>query len=317
MPKVGSILNTIKVTECAFNENEILLLKELMRVLQTEITPGLQQPFAVLRKKGKNFSSVLHAHPELELVWVRRGRGQWIIGQQMGAFEENEMILLGSNLAHRWIHEESARPEAQSMVLYFHPELLSKSFYEMPVAETFRELFQMASQTGVRITGNTKERIAGKMEKLSRLTGLSVCFGILELLQFLSLHPNDWERPLATKADSVLRQQSVEDRLQPIYKYVATNFSKDISLAEIAAMAHLSETAFCRLFKQRTQTHFVAYLNEVRVQHACERLHSSDDSISQIALACGFHSLSNFNKCFRRARGLSPLHYRQKFLKLQ
>ncbi|MFN4314035.1 MAG: helix-turn-helix domain-containing protein [Chitinophagaceae bacterium] len=285
-----------------------------MRVLQTEITPGLQQPYAVVRKKGKSFTSVLHAHPELELVWVRRGRGQRIIGQQISHFEENDMILLGSNLPHRWIYDETIGKEAQSVVIYFHPGLLAEKFYDMPAAESIRELLQAASNTGIQITGPARARMAGKVEKLSRQSGLSVCLGILELLHYLSQQRSAWQLPAA--GETVIRHQSMEDRLQPVYKYVTTHYAKDISLAEIAALVHLSETAFCRLFRQRTQTHFVAYLNEVRIQHACDRLQVSDDSISQIALSCGFKSLSNFNKCFRRARGLSPLHYRQKFLAL-
>lgn len=288
-----------------------------MRVLQTEITAGLQKPFAVMRKKGRSFSAALHAHPELELVWIRRGRGQCIIGQRIGTFQENDLVLLGADLPHRWIYDKAASTAAQSTVLYFHPGLLAGLFYEMPSTEALRRLFQAAAATGLQIGGVAKERIIAKMEKMSRMSGLSVCLRILELLEYLSQHQADWQTPFGGNAGPVIRQQAIEDRLAPVYKYVAENFSKDISLAEVAALAHLSETAFCRLFKQRTQTHFVAYLNEVRVQHACERLMGSDDSISHISEECGFRSLSNFNKRFRAARGMSPMHYRLRLLGLK
>ena len=287
-----------------------------MRVLQTEISPGLQHPFAVLKKKGKSFSSVLHAHPELELIWVRRGRGQRIIGHQIGSFEPGEMILLGSGLAHRWVYDESSAREAQSIVVYFHPGLLNNVFYDMIAAAPLRELLQEAAQQGIRIVGATRQKMEGRLEKLSRLTGLAQCLGILELLADLSTHRDDWQWPVSGVRDAGIRHQLADDRLQAVYKYVAENYARDISLADAATLAHLSETAFCRVFKQRTQTHFVAYLNEVRVQRACECLQESNESVSQIAVRCGFRSLSNFNKCFRKARGMSPLQYRSQYLRM-
>ena len=86
----------------------------------------------------------------------------------------------------------------------------------------------------------------------------------------------------------------------------------DISLEEIAKVANLSPTAFCRLFKQRTNRHFVEYLNEVRISNACKFLLETSLNVSEIAFQCGYKTLSNFNKIFKKTTGLAPKEYRQK-----
>lgn len=78
-------------------------------------------------------------------------------------------------------------------------------------------------------------------------------------------------------------------------------------LADLAGrgMAHLNRTV--RLHYGITATDLV---NRVRLEHACRHLAMSDESIINIALDCGFESLSYFYRIFRRAQGETPLRYR-------
>lgn len=284
-----------------------------MRVIQTHITSSLQIPFAVIRKKGASFSSCLHAHPELELVHVRAGKGRRIVGHVIAPFQEGDMILLGSMLPHRWIYESSDNHQPASTVLYFNTETLAGSFYEMNECRPLQELLQRAAQ-GLRITGKTRQLIAHKLEKLSRLRGLPAFTGILDLLQLLATSSE--LESLSAGSQEATGFATVTDRLSEVYEYIAAHYHEELTLARIAAVAHLSETAFCRLFRQRTQNHFTAYLNEIRLQHACHRLQSTDEPISLIAEACGFKTVSNFNKCFKKGRKSSPSAYRNGFLEL-
>ena len=77
-------------------------------------------------------------------------------------------------------------------------------------------------------------------------------------------------------------------------------------------MASLTPPAFCRLFKKRTSRHFISYLNDVRISKACKQLLETDLNISEIAFHCGYKTVSNFNKIFKKNIGIAPKAYREK-----
>lgn len=100
-------------------------------------------------------------------------------------------------------------------------------------------------------------------------------------------------------------------RIQNIFQYIAEGFAEQITLKDVADQAFLNQEAFCRYFKKHTGQTFISYLNHFRVKKVCEKLASNVDelSISNIAYSCGFTSVSNFNRMFKRNMGMSPTEY--------
>lgn len=72
----------------------------------------------------------------------------------------------------------------------------------------------------------------------------------------------------------------------------------------------VSKNHFIHLFKQQTGTTPHQYLLRLRIQQAVFLLSKSDQTILQVALSCGFESLSNFYKCFKEQTGQAPAQYR-------
>jgi AraC-like DNA-binding protein len=85
-------------------------------------------------------------------------------------------------------------------------------------------------------------------------------------------------------------------KIDEVFKYVMNNFSKEISLQDVASITNLSPQSFCRFFKNRTKKSFVQFLN--------------DWSIAEIAYSCGFKNLSNFNRFFKEIVGKTPKEYK-------
>ena len=56
---------------------------------------------------------------------------------------------------------------------------------------------------------------------------------------------------------------------------------------------------------------FVEYLNTIRIGHVCKLLADSDENVVNIAYECGFNNLANFNRQFKRLKGMSPSEYRR------
>jgi AraC-like DNA-binding protein len=59
---------------------------------------------------------------------------------------------------------------------------------------------------------------------------------------------------------------------------------------------------------------FKGYLNELRVGTACDLLVRTEGKVTSIAGASGFQNLSNFNRQFRKVRGMSPAQFRRQFV---
>ncbi|HHT94229.1 MAG TPA: AraC family transcriptional regulator [Clostridiaceae bacterium] len=93
-------------------------------------------------------------------------------------------------------------------------------------------------------------------------------------------------------------------------KYITKNFSRQITLEEVASVVHLSSSYFSTLFKECTGSTFKEYLNMIRVEESKRLLSNTDYSIIDIAIATGFESQSYFTKIFKRYTGYTPKQFR-------
>ncbi len=98
--------------------------------------------------------------------------------------------------------------------------------------------------------------------------------------------------------------------LKEVIDYIGDNIEKDLTLAEMAGVAHMSPYHFSRLFKESTGLTPHQYVIERRVQRAKELLCGSALPIAQIAFLCGFANQSHLNRHFKRLLGANPKAFR-------
>ena len=65
----------------------------------------------------------------------------------------------------------------------------------------------------------------------------------------------------------------------------------------------MTQTAFCRFFKSKTQKSFVQFLNEIRIGHACKLVLNETYSIADVCYESGFNNFPSFNKFFKTFTG--------------
>ena len=95
-----------------------------------------------------------------------------------------------------------------------------------------------------------------------------------------------------------------------IMDYINDNLSQEIRLVDLAQLTGLSQFHFSRMFKQATGTAPHRYLIQQRVERAKVLLKKTDESIVDIAFACGFNSHSHLSQQFRQQTGSTPKAYR-------
>jgi AraC family transcriptional regulator len=102
----------------------------------------------------------------------------------------------------------------------------------------------------------------------------------------------------------------VDRRLRRAIEFMHDNCGRELSLAEIARAAFLSEFHFARLFKKITGVTPHTYLGVLRVEKARRLLAETDLPIAEIGAQVGYAGQSHFTKVFREAAGLTPKAFR-------
>ena len=105
----------------------------------------------------------------------------------------------------------------------------------------------------------------------------------------------------------------MQSRIDRVCTYLNQYYNHNLRLENVAAVANMSTTAFCRFFKTSTGKSFIRYLNELRIGHACKLLIESELTISEICFEVGFNNVSNFNRRFYERHIMSPKEYRKEF----
>lgn len=95
-----------------------------------------------------------------------------------------------------------------------------------------------------------------------------------------------------------------------ILSYVQRNITQNITIRDISYACSCSESTVSHLFKKYTKSSVKQYILEARIKQAKKLLISSDMSITDIALLCGFSDSNYFTAFFKKAVGKAPTVYR-------
>ncbi len=99
--------------------------------------------------------------------------------------------------------------------------------------------------------------------------------------------------------------------LRRVTELIECRLGEDITLTELAALADLSPSHFCRAFKVSTGRSPHQWRSERRIERAKELLFDDQIAIADIALTCGFSSQSHFGSVFISSVGMSPAAWRR------
>lgn len=102
-------------------------------------------------------------------------------------------------------------------------------------------------------------------------------------------------------------QKSSNSVFQSIVDYVDYHYREsDISLGRLANVFSYTEKYLSSLFKKNMQIGFISYLNNLRIQYACELIKKGNLNMTEISVACGYSDYSYFSKVFKKITGHSP-----------
>ena len=283
-----------------------------MKAVFEKVIPHQDESFQCVRLDLPRFVARWHFHPECELILILNGRGERFVGDHAGTYGPGDLALVGSRLPH-WYRSEpkpGGRQRSSAVIAQFQPDFLGAGFMVKPELRGVRDLLVRAGQ-GIQFTGRARTRGAARLKGLLRFEGLPRLTEFLSILDALSASGE--YRQLASAGFLGALTDTHSERINAACNYVLKNYPREVRLADAAEQAHLSPSAFSRFFHKMTSRTFALYVNEVRVGEACRQLFETDKTVAEICFACGFGTLSNFNRRFRQLKRITPTEMRARF----
>jgi AraC-like DNA-binding protein len=274
------------------------------------------ESFSVRHDLMPSMNNKLHYHAEVELIYFNKGRGTQFIGDNISAFSPGDLLLVGANLPHYWrfdgdLSGEKGDHQADVRVAHFTENFFGEYFLNLPENKRLKEVLQKANR-GIRIRGESAENVAGYLEEMGKAEGTDRLILLMQCLLAVS-KCKDLEL-LSSLGYAHVQEDSTDERIRCVYAYTYLNYKSRIPLDEIAAVARISPTSFCRYFKSLTHKTYSQFLTEIRVGKACKLLIDNALDIKQVCYESGFHNFASFHKSFKQITGKSPLSYQKQFM---
>lgn len=282
-----------------------------MKPILRKIDTGAEYSFSIREDIHSYLYNHWHYHPEVELTFIRKGKGIRLVGDSMQPFEDGDLILLGANIPHLWrsdasYFEQSSELTIEAIAIHFRTDFWGDTFFSLPEMAPIKKILERA-QRGIKINGNTGVDVTRKMEEILHARGIERIEQLLHILNRIAAS-EDCE-PLSSSGFVQTYNANNTDRIDQIFNYTFTHFKEPLSIERVASAINLSPHSFCRYFKTRTLKTYWQFLLEVRIGHACKLLIEDKHNISEVAFESGFSNLSNFNRQFKAAMQMTPMQY--------
>lgn len=253
-----------------------------------------------------------HFHPEYELVLNIKSNGTRIIGDSVELFDQYDMVLIGGKIPHSWNYYKSEKdlPDNHGIMVHFKLSSLGDALLAQHELRCVRELLEQAER-GVGFSVEDAKKAEKYLTQMISSNGIDKMIDFFNLLRLMC--NAEKKAMLCSENYKQAFDERGNKRMAEVYTYIRENYFKSVTLEKISKIAHMSPFAFSRFFKKNCGAGFVEYLNRVRTNKACYLLRETEYQVHDIAVECGFGSISNFNKQFRKTEGISPRDYRSQF----
>jgi AraC-like DNA-binding protein len=250
-----------------------------------------------------------HHHPVYELTLTLNSRGWRFVGDHIGRYEPQDLVLVPSDMPHTWA-STSAIDESlphTALVVWFTKEWALRLADSCSELSPLRKLVTRAN-AGLSFPTSSGARMESCLSDLLSQSPLRRLHTVQELLCELA---DTKAMALATQITTSPKTAVESGQLVRVLNLLHKRFSKPIRIEDLCTAANLSARSLNRLFTRHLGENVSEYLGRLRIGRACMLLVETDYPISMVAAETGFSNLSNFNRQFRNARHMTPKEFRR------
>lgn len=286
-----------------------------MEEILYEIPPlSASDCFYIVDRRKSEFNYPIHRHKELEINFVQGGAGaQRVVGDSIETIEDLDLAMIGSeDLEHAWNQGQCKNTEIREITIQFDKSLLPQELLAKNQFSSINSMLKKA-QNGISFPAETILKAYTYLDKLAHANNsFEQLMMMLDLLYTLSQSNC---KILASTTFAKSSKSSESRRIQKIKEYVTDNCNRELTLDEIAGIAGMSPSSLSRFFKTATGKTLTAYILEIRLGNAARELVNTTNTISEICYSTGFNNVSNFNRLFKRSKGITPKEFRKIYKK--
>jgi AraC-like DNA-binding protein len=282
-----------------------------------EITPLGEHDFMyVADRHKKEFTYPIHQHNLFELNFVEQAAGcRRVVGDSSEVIGDYDLVLITSpDLEHVWEQHECHSQDIHEVTVQFYLDFEREG---SPLkTNPFRSIYRMLvrAKHGLAFP---MQAVMAIYQRLVRLSAIEESFLMVHELFYIlyELSKYDDARELSSSAFAKVSIESDSRRVLKVKNHIVTHITDDLRLEDLSSMIGMTPSAFSRFFKLHTGKNLSEYIVDIRLGNAARRLIDTTDTVSEICYCCGFNTLSNFNRLFRKRKGCSPTEFREKYCK--
>ena len=247
-----------------------------------------------------------HSHHYHEIFYLMSGQRKLTLNQTIYELGKGDLAFIPTNTIHRTSYKSNYTHER--IAITFEEYLLEPLFNNPELGkERVLSLLQPAiihiPETHRAYAEELMLKIYYEEDHVDDFSySMRQCY-LLELILFL------FRCSQAAKAPKPL--DVTHESIQAAVSYIYEHYYENLTLSELAAHFGMSNSYFSKKFKAVTGFGFKEYLTSVRIQKATELLLNTRDSITDIALTCGFNDSNYFGDAFRKVKRVSPAKFRK------
>ena len=246
-----------------------------------------------------------HIHTYCEFFYLKKGNCIYSVNKNLYHLSAGDVFIVAPGDSHCTQYEGTV--PCERIVIYCHLDILPQTFWN-----AHPDILEYLSRSGkVALTPSGRIQLEKLLNDMLQENNIPDQYSheILTLLMRTLLL--EIRRDGIFVYEKVKQNTGISSAIEDALCYIAQNFAMPLTLEEVAEKVNLGPTYLSRKFRNVTGTTFREYVNYIRIRQACQMLLTTDDSITKIAVNCGYNSSNYFKDCFRKANGVSPRTYRK------
>jgi len=270
----------------------------------------LNKGFHISHRKTPNpLRAYKHQHNAYEIMLCNSGNGSFFIKNKSYPIEKYSLFLIDKFDIHLPKLAQDTK-HFDRFVIQFKPDFIEKISLiienDINPLEIFAKNinFVKLKHNEYKSIKNLSEKIIFEIKKTKpgykSLVNIYMLRLIIIIFRIINKKANNFKST----------ENKNENRLQKIIYYINENYTKNLTLKQIADEFHISKYYLCHYFKDKTGFTVVEFVNNTRIINAQKMLINTDMNITDIAMEVGYNSLSNFERVFKKINGITPSQYR-------
>lgn len=249
----------------------------------------------------------LHFHNYMEIGFCYDGTGEVILDEDSVPYSADMFTIIPKNFPHNTESENFSLSRWEFLFIdvdaFLREVYRDNHIFVEDIAAVINNRAWAVEACGYPETAGLICAIMEEMRYKKEFYAESVKGMILSLLMNVA-------RMNHTVSNKVRKQSSGVSQMSFALHHIGKHYAEEMTIGDLAAISHMSETHFRRVFQKTMNMTPSDYLNLVRVQMACEHMKKSRDSMEMVAEKCGFQSVSTFNRNFKKVLGITPYQWK-------